>query len=266
MTRRPLLLSLAFALSAVLPAAAITYPTELGTAISQSTDPYRQSGLLSFQIGGGFAQGTATVVAPKSGLTCGHVLYSPDAGYSTNMQLFVAMAGQSSLADVHVPKKKTVSAGTSPIRVFILSGYQAKTLTRGDTSPAAFARDLGGIRFRGNPNVPSFAQWSIGTEILPTNAPVISLGYGAMYHGSETYGLKMLQSSGRGPFQAIKGQAYWHNSTYLIEGGMSGGPTYTRINGQWRIIAINVSGSSFISGYRAIDEEAAEFIETYLTK
>ena len=97
---------------------------------------------------------------------------------------------------------------------------------------------------------------------------MMSLGYGGALHAPFTAGRVMLKSSpqSKGSFQPIR-SAYWENYTYNIEPGMSGGPTYVYVGGQWLILGINVSGYTNYSGsgYRVIDAQAGNFISQHLS-
>lgn len=239
---------------------AINYPTIIGQAVAQSVEPYYTTGRIVFLSGGAAYQGSATVVGSRSALTCGHVLYSPDSGMSTNMRFRIAQSNET--------QRSTHQAS----RMYVFTGYVEKSDAKGDTSRAAFQRDLGGFTFRGTPNVPTYAAWSTSPEMLNGEYFVVSIGYGASLHGSFTGGTIMLKASPsqRGKFQATS-QSWWENYSYNIEGGMSGGPTYARVGGQWLILGINVSGRfdeygrGVASGYRVIDAKAGTFIGQHLS-
>lgn len=241
----------------IAPAGALRYPTIVGGAIIQSSEPYLWSGRCTFEGGGTRYQGTGTVINASSVLTCAHLIYNESYGESINMKFALAEVG-GVVQTTHRSKHKARA-------MYFIEGYT----THDPLSDKGFARDLGGIKIRGTPNTPNFAPWTTDFSLLNSNHFRMSVGYGGGLHGPYTAGRTMLKSSPVGPSYEQRAGGFYANFSYVIEPGMSGGPTWVYVNRQWLIAAINVAGFSVSgrpvgSGYRVLDARAARFINRYL--
>jgi hypothetical protein len=90
----------------------------------------------------------------------------------------------------------------------------------------------------------------------------VAVGYGAEYHSGD-YPLYVTPSTA---FFDVYG-SYWENRSMAVEGGMSGGPLYTKIApGRFVVSAIVVasSGPPEASGVRRVDAAIVSFVVSYL--
>jgi len=216
----------------------------------------------------GYFIGSGTVIQPSSVLTAGHVLYNVDTtygsvGFQTNMRFERARYGDS------------IASISYPVRKVLLAGYQNTATKKGANSNAAFNKDIGGLLFNNEPADGAYLGWWSNPALLNRSdvKPKWSLGYGAQYHD----GKHLLRSQAGSDYGQVT-SAFWANFSYLIEGGMSGGPVVTKTlgsNGEWYVIGVNVAGYYILSsdgstqipigmGVHVIDSVAYNFITTTL--
>ncbi len=230
-------------------AAAQATPTSVASL--RNTNPYYYVGRVTMNHGSSSYIGSGTVIKPSSVLTAGHNLYDRTTGWSTNVVF------QRSYHN------GTYASTTSASRLFILGGYSSAVGTYGSTSSQAFSRDTGGIICFTRPMNGGYAGWWQNPAMLTGTAYNMSLGYGGVVHS----GKELLRSSPTRVFYQVYG-AWYRNTSYGIEGGMSGGPLFAQSGGNWYVVAVNVSGDtnsiSTGSGVRAIDVDTANLIKTNL--
>jgi V8-like Glu-specific endopeptidase len=238
-------------------------PVPVGLS-AMSYAPYAAVGRVALKIGGTKYQGSGTVIRPNGVLTAGHVVFNVDASTGpigfTQITAFQLAKYEASVASVTVPTQK-----------FVLAGYQKAGRNQGIDSIAAFNHDLGALKFSIAPGGGSYLGWWANPALFNRNdvSKKWSLGYGVKVTATGTViqdGRRLLVSSATNTYQAVA-SAFYENSSYLIEGGMSGGPVVTMTVGsgsQWYVIGVNVAGSSFAAGLHALDSVAYNFIQTTL--
>lgn len=230
-------------------AAAQATPTSV--AGLRNTNPYYYVGRVTMNHGNSSYIGSGTVIKPSSVLTAGHNLYDRATGWSTKVVFQRAY------------HNGTYASTASASRLFILGGYSSAVATYGSTSSQAFNRDTGGIICFTRPMNGGYAGWWQNPSMLTGTAYNMSLGYGGKVHS----GRELLRSSPSRGFYQVYG-AWYRNTSYGIEGGMSGGPLFAKSGGNWYVVAVNVSGDtnsiSTGGGVRAIDADTANLIKTNL--
>lgn len=247
------ILSFAVALFvAVVPATAqgISTPAPLGAELTKKF-PFSMAGQLIFRNGAAYYGGTGTVVYQRSVLTAAHNLWSPEAGWSTDMRFSRARYGTTA-----------ASSRQSANRLFVFGSYRNAAAQYGQESVRAFANDLGGLRFNGMPASGMYAGWRADTTLLTAGRASIGLGYGGETHAGD----EMLISRSSTPYSPILG-AFLENFSLTFESGMSGGPILFEVApNEFRIVGVVVAGSEKppAGAIRAIDAAGAAFINTYL--
>ncbi len=228
-----------FALSGSSLLAAALRPAEITPELA-SQAPYRDSGRIQVQQGINSYIGTATYIRRYTGLTAGHILYSPKTGFSFGLHYAAALYIEST-------DYTTVSYFA------VLAGYQAAASQDGNDSDAAFDQDMGYLVFAKPALNDEWAAWSDNPDDLLSTGPFLLFGYAAeSFPGDE---LASIQH--QTPYSQDVPPALYQNQGYYTEGGMSGGPVYVPATGGGRTIAaINVAGTSYsepaYSGARAI--------------
>lgn len=195
-----------------------------------NTSPYYFVGYVSFLEGGKAYQGSGTVVRPRSVLTCAHVLWTPGIGWSTNVKFYRARYGSS---------YKKLAA---PNRIYIHGNYQSNANSRGDTSYYSFAYDIGWMTFASNLAGGGYSGYATNYGALTGTNYCVAIGY-----GGGTYPKYSEPSKG---YREWGTTAYFTNSSYDHQGGMSGGPIFATINSSRYVDAVVVSSGG---GVRAID-------------
>lgn len=237
-------------LAALGPAAeAINTPKVLPATTARS-QPYVLVGQLYFTSGGVDYIGSGTVVRPRSVLTAGHNVYDPDGGWSTDLEFRRSAYGSSALTDVFAT------------RLYVLGGYRQAANTYGPDSLRSFAYDAGGLVFGGALANGAYESIANNTTLLGSSYVRVAVGYGAEFHSGD-YPLFVTPTTG---FFSVFG-SYWENRSMAVEGGMSGGPLYTKLApGKFVVSAIVVasSGPPEASGVRRVDPAIVSFVGTYL--
>ena len=210
--------------------------------------PYRLVGRLAMFSGPVEYIGSGTVAARKGVLTCAHNMFEKDQGFSFEIIFQRGLNGLRSLQSV------------KPTRIFVYSGYVAVAKKDGAATEQAFARDLAGLRFKtllaGGVHLKPQPQ----LDLLKQDGVFRrSLGYGGREHDGQT----LLEASGDEAWTVFR-TGYFRNGSYLLEPGMSGGPTLIEGSRGAVIVAVNVSGSSILSGFRVINTQAMRFIRNSL--
>ena len=219
--------------------AAALRPAEI-TAEQNSQAPYRDSGRISVQQGSDAYIGTASYIRRYTGLTAGHILFSPKTGFSTNVRYEAAL---------YVEATYFVNVNSSAV----LAGYQDAVDRNGDDSAEAFAQDMGYVLF-GKPALhDEWAAWSDHPNDLLTHGPFLLFGYAAQ----SFYGDELASVQHQNPYYLDLAPGLYQNRAYYTEGGMSGGPVYVTLpGGGMTMAAINVAGTGYgepaYSGVRAI--------------
>ncbi len=238
--RRGLVLAAAFLAfsGGSLPAAALR-PAEISAAQTAQA-PYRDSGRIQVQQGRFEYIGTASYIRRYTGLTAGHILYSPKTGLSTGIYYQAALYQQS-------------TSYASAIYFAVLAGYQQAADQSGDDSVAAFGQDMGYLIFNKPAPHDEWAAWSTQPSILMSRGPFLLFGYAAESFEGDV--LASVQHAS--PYFQDTRPALYQNDAYYTEGGMSGGPVYvSRSDGTMTMVAINVAGTDYSqhaeSGARAI--------------
>lgn len=203
-----------------------------------SIHPFSMVGKLTFKSGVGGYSGSATLVGPKLALTAAHNVWDPIAGWSTNMRFDRAKYGGT--RGRAVPAKQ----------IYIYSSKYMAAADRNPSSGKSFAWDSGWITFYRKPARGGFARVAVARNVLKSKSEMRAIGYGSDFHGG-AYPLTVTPTVG---FHRVFG-SYYENFTYGTEGGMSGGPVFARVRGQWTVIAVVVSGYYDYSGsgVRAVD-------------
>jgi len=238
---------LALLLCSPLFARATEFPAPIGENTAR-TYPYAMIGQVLFNSGGPYIA-TGTVINPRSVLTAAHALYDRREGWSTNVRFRRSTYGSTYLEQ------------RSARRLFVLARYQELADSQGTASPAAFSKDLGGVKCRSTFSGGSTARWSVDTTLLTGSAYNIALGYGAVTHSGD----KLLYvEPTEGFYQSYK--AFYENDSIFIEAGMSGGPLFAELNNELFVAAVIVSGSEqpYSGGVRVINGAADRFIRDYL--
>jgi len=212
------------------PAARFQTTPALLSQAALNKSPYYFIGYVSFFEGGVGYQGSGTVIRPRSVLTCAHVLWTPGIGWSTGIKFYRARYGAS---------YRNVAA---PSRIYIHGSYQPNAKRYGDTSYYTFAYDIGWMTFATRVAGGGYAGYATNYGALTGPNPCVALGY-----GGGTYP-KYCEPSR--VYREWSGTAYFTNSSYDHEGGMSGGPIFATISGKKYVDAVVVSSGG---GIRAID-------------
>lgn len=212
------------------------------TAAQATALPYRESGKLLVSFGSKFYFGTATYIHRYTGLTAGHLLYDPQAGFAATTSF--------------MPGYYNESLGSQQIGYFaVLSGYQEAAGVDPDSS-AAFARDMGYFLLLSPAVNDEWAAFSADPTLLTTGTDFLALGYA----GADGFsGDVLTYVHTTSPYFVDLPGLYQNNSYYTVE-GMSGGPVYlTQADGSMVITAVNVAGTdppdAAESGARAITED-----------
>jgi glutamyl endopeptidase len=218
----------------------------------RNTNPYHFVGRFSMKQGTRSLVGSGTVIKPYSVLTAGHCLYARGTGWS------------SSVTFDRAHHQGTYASRSSASRLYILGGYQGAVDSGGGTSAYGFSRDTGGVVCFTRPMNGGYAGWWQNPTLLTGSAYNMSLGYGAAVHDGRT----LLRSAPTRSFTQSYG-SWYQNSSYGLEGGMSGGPVFAQSNSSWYVCAVNVSGPSSGAvntgaGVRAIDTDTSNLIRNYL--
>lgn len=247
-----LLLTAALALSPFITAdKAGAQASPVSVAGLRNTNPYQYVGRVTMRHGSVSYIGSGTVIKPWSVLTAGHNLYDRATGWSTNVVFQRAY------------NYGTYASSASASRLLILGGYSSAVNTYGNTSANAFSRDTGGIICYARPMNGGYAGWWQNPGLLTGTFYNMSLGYGGKVHS----GQELLRSAPTRAFYQVYG-SWYRNTSYGIEGGMSGGPVFAQYGGNWYVAAVNVSGDynsiSTGGGVRAIDTDASNLIRNDL--
>jgi hypothetical protein len=237
-------------LAALPPLHAADFPVPVG-ATAAHTFPYSMIGQLTFASGDGIYVGSGTVVQPRGVLTAGHNLYDPVGGWSTDL---VFKRGHYDDTDLSV---------RTPLRIYVLSGYQANSEIYGGDSVKAFVRDTGGLYFQKRVAAGGYLGWSTDLTLVTGKGSKTALGYGAEQHSGE----QLLAVRALMPFESVLRTFYESDGT-VIEGGMSGGPLICPLaNGNPALCGVVVSGSDYpiSGGIRVMNSGTSYFILTYLS-
>lgn len=227
----------------------VTHPVPLGAELTKKF-PFSMAGQLIFKNGASYYEGSGTVVYQRSVLTAAHNLWSPEAGWSTDMRFNRARSGT------------FVASRQFANRLFVFGSYRNAAALYGQESVRTFANDLGGLRFSAMPASGMYAGWRADTTLLTAASASIGLGYGAEVHSGDE--LLVVRSSA--PFSPILG-AFLENFSLTFEAGMSGGPILSEVApNEFRIVGVVVAGSDKppAGAIRAIDAAGAAFLNTYL--
>jgi V8-like Glu-specific endopeptidase len=230
-----------------------TSPTPLGNSpeetatITQTTSPYYFVGRITATFGPYDYIATGTVIKTKSVITCAHILWDKQYGWGTNVYFERALAGSSALNTNYASSK------------LILSGYGTNVRAHGVDSNQAFARDFGALRFGGKPAQGGHVGYWCNVGLLNGQYTTMSLGYGAETHTGD----ELLKSAPTAAYYKVYG-GYWNNDSFLIEGGMSGGPIFAKSGSYWYECGLNLSGDNTGMGIHAFNAAAQQFISTYL--
>lgn len=244
--RQAALLLAAAGLSAFAPPARAQVEAKEITATQNAQAPYVYTGRLSVNHGGRGFFGTATLIRRYTGLTCGHLLYNEQTGFSTNLEF-----------SPHYYLRPT-SAESSVSTFTVLSGYQAASDEDPDAD-AAFARDLGCVLFVKAAPLNDWAEWTADPDALLRSGSRLMLGYAAESYSGDV--MAYIQSSA--PYRRLRDGLY-ESTDYYTQAGMSGGPVFFFDAGTWRVLAETVAGTSppqaALSDVRAITAEARPFL------
>ena len=212
------------------------------TQAENAQPPYFFTGRLTVHHGADEFFGTATFIRRYTGLTCGHLLYNGNTGFSTDL-----------IFSPHYYIRATGNM-TTVASFNVLSGYQGAAAASGD-SDAAFARDLGYVLFVTPAPNNNWANWETNPPALTQSGPHMALGYAAE---SFTGNVMAFVNSSQ-PYAELQ-EGLYESTDYYTESGMSGGPLYLFDQGQWEIVAETVAGTSppapALSDVRAITAEA----------
>ena len=229
--------------------AGVSNPAPLGAELTKKF-PFSMTGQLIFKNGAGYYEASGTVVYQRSVLTAAHNLWSPEGGWSTQMQFNRARNGAS------------IASRSYANRLFIFGSYRNAAAQYGPESIRAFSNDLGGLRFATMPASGMYAGWRADTSLLTRSAAGMGLGYGAEIHSGQEL-LVVRPSTG---FVPVLG-AFLENFSLTFEAGMSGGPIFFEVApNELRIVGVVVAGSDAppAGAIRAIDATGAAFINAYL--
>lgn len=206
-----------------------TYPLRMARS-TLNTSPYYFAGYLSFRSGQAWYQGSGTVVRRKAVLTAAHNLWDVRSGWSTNVRFFRARYGPANLGSF------------APGQIYVHGNYQPSAQSRGDSSSYTFGWDIGWMTFPGVVARGGYAGYATNYNALTGTNYCIAIGY-----GGGVYPKYCEPSSG---YTRWRSSAYFTNSSYDHEGGMSGGPIFATIGGKRYVTAVVVSSGG---GVRAID-------------
>jgi V8-like Glu-specific endopeptidase len=229
--------------------AVINHPATL-TAAAARRYPYNFVGQLYFTSGAVDYIGSGTVVRPRSVLTAGHNVYDPQGGWSTDVEFRRSAYGATAMSDVFA------------MRVLALAGYQARVIKYGPDSLASFAFDTGGLVFAKPLAGGAYIAISATPALMSSSFLRVGVGYGAEIHSGD-YPLYVVPTTG---FVPIVG-SYWETSSMTVEGGMSGGPLFARLNPSLFVVAAVIvasSGPPAASGVRRVDASVVSFVSSYL--
>jgi V8-like Glu-specific endopeptidase len=229
---------------------AIDYPAPTGKPTAR-TFPFSMIGQLLYDSGQQSYLGSGTVIRPRSVLTAAHNLYSPNTGWSADVEFRRSNYGYGDYLDLKVGR-----------RLYVLGGYRSSSNYYGPTSLPAFSQDTGGIVFRTAVANGSYAGWIAQPSLLTGGAYNILLGYGADPHSGE----ELLSVKPTEGFTSTYG-AFYENESVTVEHGMSGGPTFAQADdGNLYVAGVVVSeeADSGAGGIRVLNADVATFIRTYL--
>ena len=231
--------------------AADFFPVPVGAGTT-NTNPYYYVGKLNMTFAdsagrNAYFVGSATVIKPYCALTAGHCVYSSTYGW--------LRSGTFERAKYYA----SVGSTTSITRMWVLGGYTSNAGSNGSNTYTGFSYDAGAVALNGRPGNGGYAGWWANTALLTNSTYKMSLGYGAANHD----GQQMLRSAPSFAFTQASG-AFFTNTSYRIEGGMSGGPVFSYSNNGWWVCAINVAGSSTLAGVHAVDTQTSNLIKNYL--
>jgi hypothetical protein len=183
-------------------------------------------------------------------LTAAHNLWDPVNGWSIDMRFNRARSGSASASQER------------PSGMYVFGSYRTAAARYGQDSVRAFASDLGGLRFRSMPANGMYVGWRADTRLVGAGAPVMCLGYGGQFHSGDDL-LVVKTAAGFSPLAG----GFMESTALTFEGGMSGGPILSEVApDDFRVVGIVVAGSDDppAGGIRALDAEAASFINSYL--
>lgn len=234
-----------------LTAQAQVYPTAIGSATTNS-NPYYYAGKLNMTFRTSYGAelnyvGSATTIKPYSALTAGHCVYESSMGWIRRATFERARYYSTSAS------RNTVT------RAWVIGGYTSNAGSNGANTYTGFSYDAGAVVCSARPAGGGYAGWSTNTALLTGTAYNMSLGYGAEFHN----GQEMLRSAPSRGFTRGTG-AFYTNTSYRIEGGMSGGPVFARSGTTWYVCAINVAGNGLLAGVRALDGATTGLIQNNL--
>ncbi len=231
-------------------ASAQTVPYAFGRQ-NTYTFPYSMLGRVEYLKGSAGYHGSGAIIRPQSVLTCSHVLYDPNTGWSSNVKYARGAYGNTWL--------QRSRAAT----LYTLGGYQENARAYGGADYRAFQYDLGGMTFSNFPGRGGSTGWGQNPSVLTTPGYYkAAFGYGGDEHNGKLL-LKLEVYSTY--YQSLGG--YYLTSAAHSEHGMSGGPLMTQYpDGSFRPIAVIVSGNAsgegyYRSGIHAIDDDAVRLIQ-----
>ena len=224
-----------------------TSPVSLGVNRTQTVNPYYFVGRVNTKFGASSYIGSGTVIASRSVITCGHVVWKAGLGWATNVYFQRGLYNSSVLKTIYASRK------------VLLGGYTSAVNTYGVRSSQSYSYDLAALNFVADPANGASAGWWANTTLLTGTSYNMSLGYGGVIHN----GRELLRSAPSESFYQRHG-GYYFNDSYLIESGMSGGPVFAKSGATWYVCGVNVSGNETGSGIRAFDTTADRFIRSNL--
>jgi hypothetical protein len=200
------------------------HPAEI-TATQSTTLPYSESGKITVEFGQEYYFGTATFVHRYTGLTAGHLLYDPKAGFATSPSFQPALYDDEPL-------------GQQVGFFAVLAGYQDAANVNPDSDPA-FSFDMGYFVLLTPSPLDQWAAFSADPGLLTLPNNFLALGYAAQRLSGN--GLAFIQTNA--PYvEDLPG--LYESEAYYTESGMSGGPVYLTENGGMVIGAVNVAGDN----------------------
>lgn len=222
------------------------FPTEVGEYATHQ-NPYYYVGKMY----GGFSSvgnivGSGTVIKRYTVLTAAHCLYIKPDGWASSVDFERAKYYGSA------------ENSTYASRLSILGGYSNNSGSNGRNNAKGFSYDAGCFLCVDMPANGGYAGWWANSYGLTSTIPKMSLGYGAHYHDGE----QMLRSAPTRTYRQSYG-SFYTNTSYRIEGGMSGGPTFVRYKGNWYVCAINVAGSDTMAGVRCLSKTTTSMLKQY---
>lgn len=236
----------------LLPAGAADYPARVAITTAR-TDPYTLVGQLFFASGRQDYIGSGVVITESGVLTAGHNLYDRNTGWSTELEFRRGAYGDETLEEQFAS------------RVYLLSGYKARANQFGGDNSRTFAVDLGGLRFTRPVANGAYAGWTTDLSRISSQAGLKTIiGYGAERPNVGDYPLTV--NTKRGFHRVVGG--FWESDGVYFEGGMSGGPVFSRDSrGNLLVSGVVVSASEapyLAGGIRILNPKGAQLIQSFL--